>query len=682
MRIKLYKLFVGILGASCLLGASLHPIQVQASDADNLRQKIITRSTAYNGSLAHHHYYDTNRNEHALSTNQATGLSLFRENSASLPSSYDMREEGCVTSIKNQGYSGACWAFATVKSAESNAIRKKLTSSANADFSENHLAWFAFHPSKRSSDLLATDGFTPKVTRTDAAYSWGGSPLLAVFNLAKWSGFVQESVAPFRATTQKQQQAMANTMQHKGETLRYNSSYHLQNATCYDDASTTVWKQALMQTSALTLGMYYNTSYLSASSNGRNYYQSSYTGKSAISAANHCVTIVGWDDNYSRLHFPASHRPSSDGAWLIANSYGTNANDDGYFWLSYEEPSICDVYSFEVEKAGNYSNNYQYDGYGWGSALTGTTDMVGANVFQCRRDYNQKLQAVGIYTITDNQSYTIRIYRNPKSGNPQSGTLLSSGTTTGTIAYNGFHTIPLTKPVTLSAGKKFSVVVTYHAKLGNEIYYPIEGTGQTRSNTASSYASQTGQSYYYLNGSWVDTSKAGQNNLCLKAYATNTATVPYLQFSNPKITIGTKEKVTLTYTAKHLSGKKLTWKSSNTKIATVSSKGIVAGKKKGTATITISYGTTKASMKVKVKKAPKKIRFTKTVKKIKKGKSYTLKTKLSSGSASYHLTFRSSKPSVASVSANGKVTARKKGTAIIKVSTYNKKSAKIKIKVR
>ena len=271
MRIKLYKLFVGILGASCLLGASLHPIQVQASDADTLRQKIITRSTAYNGSLAHHHYYDTNRNEHALSTNQATGLSLFRENSASLPSSYDMREEGCVTSIKNQGYSGACWAFATVKSAESNAIRKKLTSSANADFSENHLAWFAFHPSKRAGDLLATDGFTPKVTRADAAYSWGGSPLLAVFNLAKWSGFVHESVAPFRATTQKQQQTMANTMQQKGETLRYNSSYHLQNATCYDDASTTVWKQALMQTSALTLGMYYNTSYLSASSNGRNY---------------------------------------------------------------------------------------------------------------------------------------------------------------------------------------------------------------------------------------------------------------------------------------------------------------------------------------------------------------------------------------------------------------------------
>ncbi|MCI5640767.1 MAG: lectin like domain-containing protein [Lachnospiraceae bacterium] len=681
MRIKLYKLFVGILGASCLLGASLHPLQVQASDADNLRQKIITRSTAYNGSLAQYHYYDTNGNEHALATNQETELSLFQENSVSLPSAYDMREEGCVTSIKNQGYSGACWAFATVKSAESNAIRKKLTSSANADFSENHLAWFAFHPSKRAGDLLATDGFTPKVTRADAAYSWGGSPLLAVFNLAKWSGFVHESVAPFRATTQKQQQAMANTMQQKGETLRYNSSYHLQNATCYDDASTTVWKQALMQTSALTLGMYYNTSYLSASSNGRNYYQSSYTGKSAISAANHCVTIVGWDDNYSRLHFPASHRPSSDGAWLIANSYGTSANDDGYFWLSYEEPSICDVYSFEVEKAGNYSNNYQYDGYGWGSAITGTTDMVGANVFQCRRDYNQKLQAVGIYTITDNQSYTIRIYRNPKSGNPQSGTLLSSGTTTGTIAYNGFHTIPLTKPVTLSAGEKFSVVVTYHAKLGNEIYYPIEGTGQTSSNTVSSYASQTGQSYYYLNGSWVDTGKAGQNNLCLKAYATNTAAVPYLQLSNTKITIGTKEKVTLTYTAKHLSGKKLTWKSSNTKIATVSSKGVVVGKKKGTATITISCGTTKTTMKIKVKKAPKKIRFTKKVKKIKKGKSYTVKTKLSSGSASYHLTFRSSKPSVASVSADGKVTARKKGTAIIKVSTYNKKSAKIKIKV-
>lgn len=38
--------------------------------------------------------------------------------------------------------------------------------------------------------------------------------------------------------------------------------------------------------------------------------------------ANHCVTIVGWDDNYPRDNF--ANRPSGDGAWLIANSYGTN----------------------------------------------------------------------------------------------------------------------------------------------------------------------------------------------------------------------------------------------------------------------------------------------------------------------------------------------------------------------
>ena len=44
----------------------------------------------------------------------------------------------------------------------------------HADFSENHLAWFAFHPSERGGDKLITDGFYPISSDVDAAYTWGG----------------------------------------------------------------------------------------------------------------------------------------------------------------------------------------------------------------------------------------------------------------------------------------------------------------------------------------------------------------------------------------------------------------------------------------------------------------------------------------------------------------------------
>ena len=83
-----------------------------------------------------------------------------------------------------------------------------------------------------------------------------------------------------------------------------------------------------------------------------------------------------------------------------------------------------------------------------------------------------------------------------------------------------------------------------------------------------------------------------------------------------------------------------------------------------------------------VKKAPKSIKFSKNQVRLKKGKSAKLKVKLSKGAASYQVTYSSNKKSVAAVTKAGKVTAKKKGTAVITVKTYNKKKAKIKIVVK
>lgn len=362
---------------SLVLSMSPRPTMAKENVQTDWTRRVITHTiTNPNSKLFHFRFMDQNEQEVSLTENttslqsdsltqspstdlSSAALQSFRltapiqsalKGDSNLPASYDLRDSGVITSIKDQGNSGACWAFGTLKSAESNAIRKGFLTKNHADFSENHLAWFAFHPSERGGDKLITDGFYPISSDVDAAYTWGGSSLIALFTLARWSGVVSESTAPFQADTLAERSAMAQKMKKSGEVLRYRSNYHMQNATCYDAAPTSAWKKALMNTSALAAGMYYNTSYASKGSAGATYYQTAYAGSTAVKSSNHCVTIIGWDDNYSRLNFPSSHRPKSDGAWLVANSYGRKTDENGYFWLSYEEPSICDVYAFELGK--------------------------------------------------------------------------------------------------------------------------------------------------------------------------------------------------------------------------------------------------------------------------------------------------------------------------------------------
>ena len=54
----------------------------------------------------------------------------------------------------------------------------------------------------------------------------------------------------------------------------------------------------------------------------------------------HAVTIIGWDDNYSRENFNESRRPEKDGAYICLNSWGVSQHDNGYFYVSYEDAKV------------------------------------------------------------------------------------------------------------------------------------------------------------------------------------------------------------------------------------------------------------------------------------------------------------------------------------------------------
>lgn len=153
-----------------------------------------------------------------------------------------------------------------------------------------------------------------------------------------------------------------------------------------------------------------------------------------------------------------------------------------------------------------------------------------------------------------------------------------------------------------------------------------------------------------------------------------------LKVSNKKVYAGRSGKIKV----KSTRGAKLSYKTSNKKIATVNSRGVVTGKKAGTVKITITakkskYKTVKKTITVKVVKQNQKI--TARNQTLTTGQRKNLGVKAKTG-----LTYKSSNPKVVSVDKKGNLRALKTGTAKITIyakatGTFNKASRTITVKV-
>jgi len=142
-------------------------------------------------------------------------------------------------------------------------------------------------------------------------------------------------------------------------------------------------------------------------------------------------------------------------------------------------------------------------------------------------------------------------------------------------------------------------------------------------------------------------------------------------------------------TATNDSYKTVAWKSSNTKIATVSSTGKVTAKGPGVVIITVSttnplVSFKKATCKVTVTQPVISVKLNKTSLSIFKGKTAKLIPTINPSNASNKkVTWKSSNTKIATVTSAGIVKGIKKGTAYVTVTTVEgKKSAKCKVTVK
>lgn len=567
----------------------------------------------------------------------------------SLPVSYDLRTEHLVSSIKDQKNTGCCWSFAILKSLESNLMKSENIPEEEIDLSENHLAWYLYHPATSKQNPLYNDGiifhkatakknYLKKSSKYRKLYSFddyfhslpyknGGNALFGAFILANWCGATLEQTAPFTAETEKSIINMGKKMNSVSERLRYHSEYILTDAICYDGADQNAIKTAILEHGALEASLFYDVRYLTSSQKNVSYYQTAYR-ENAASYANHSINIIGWDDHYPKENFitpkdstdaSAPNAPSEDhgnasdancfpvknGAWLVSNSYGTEFGQEGCFWVSYCEPSLTELYSFQGERK-RFDHNYQYDGCGWTIALAPQNGIgnKAANMFTVQTNYTQSMEAVSFYTATDRQPYTVSIYTHAKKGKPESGKKMC--TVSGIHEYRGYHTVRLPKKIPLHVHERFSVVLSLPCAGEQTGYLPIEGTEQRTEHFEIHFSSLNDESYCYALATnqstgektyrWADLNKtpirtAGAktgsiyHNVCLKAFTKNTEYAGDICFSSHKIRLkkGKKQKLFLSIT--NTSKKTVSFSNSHINIATLKRRNaktlLITGKKKG-----------------------------------------------------------------------------------------------------
>lgn len=151
---------------------------------------------------------------------------------------------------------------------------------------------------------------------------------------------------------------------------------------------------------------------------------------------------------------------------------------------------------------------------------------------------------------------------------------------------------------------------------------------------------------------------------------------------NPlNVTVGKTKKINISFSPEGASAKKITWESSNSNIATISSSGIVKGVSEGNTIITATTDNgVKATANIVVLPLPTSVSLPNALT-VYVGYSRTITPTVLPANSETSYTWKSSDSSIATVS-SGKITGKRTGTTNITVTTENGKTANCEVTIQ
>lgn len=334
---------------------------------------------------------------------------------------YDLREVNAVSKIKNQFRDGGCRSFAALGALESHI---KLKTGVELDLSENNFEnrqGFYFGTNNvrqgrnRNSDIPYLVNYGPILEEDDPYIPMKGEG-------GEGNYLTQEQVnnaAKNLVLKDGVKQIMGFECLKTVDTAKVSSA---------EDDELLQIKEAIAKNGGVVADMYmahdgnktfpytdvkyYNPEtkayYFDGKDSDRTSKYKTVEADGVKYGANHAITIVGWDDDFSKDNFTT--KPEIDGAWIVRDAQSEAFGDKGYFYVSFQSVSMGEnPYVFTEVIEPQYSI-YQHDELaftGYREGINFATDEKDVLFNRYKAVSDSKIDKVGFYTTKKNAEYEV-----------------------------------------------------------------------------------------------------------------------------------------------------------------------------------------------------------------------------------------------------------------------------------